>query len=132
MRILRFLFTGAFSLAVNLGVYRLLYGLGVPYLAGSILAFLCGLCVGFVLQKFWTFKDRAHGRAHTQFFLYALVALVNLMINTAIVYILKGFFGVHYLLAQTVGAGVVALTSYLIYNLYIFADKPADGEVQPL
>lgn len=122
MRILKFLTTGTIGIAVNLGVFHMLYVLGVPYLAGSTLGFLTAMCVGFFLQKYWTFEERTPERAHTQFILYVMLALGNLAANTLIVYLLVEYAGAHYLVAQTIGAGSVALTSYLVYRSYIFTD----------
>jgi putative flippase GtrA len=120
MRVGKFLLSGLVGLSVNLGVFRSLYVLGVPYLAGSAVAFSIALVVGFVLQKYWTFGERTPERARTQFVLYAMLALCNLAVNTLIVYALVEYAGAHYLIAQTVGAGLVAFVSYFVYRLYIF------------
>lgn len=122
MRVLKFLLVGGIGLSVNLGVFHSLYVLGVSYLLGSVAAFCVALVVGFVLQKYWTFENRTPERARTQFALYALLAICNLAINTLIVYLLVEYAGTHYLVAQTVGAGSVALVSYFVYRSYIFAD----------
>jgi putative flippase GtrA len=120
MRIIKFLITGGIGLSVNLGTFHLLYVSGVPYLAGSIVAFCIAMIVGFILQKYWTFEEHTVERARTQFMLYAMLALCNLAVNTFIVYILVEYTGAHYLVAQAVGAGSVALVSYFVYRLYIF------------
>ena len=127
MRVLKFLISGAIGLGVNLGMFHMLYMLGIPYLAGSAAAFLVAMIVGFILQKYWTFEDRAPERMHAQFALYAMLALANLAVNTLLVYLLVEHAGVHYLVAQTVGAGSVALVSYFAYRLYIFKDAPRGG-----
>ncbi len=124
MRILKFLIAGATGLSVNLGVFHMLYVLGVPYLGGSIVSFFIAMVVGFMLQKYWTFEERTLGRARTQFMFYATLALCNLAVNTLIVYVLVERVNVHYLVAQTIGAGSVALVSYFIYRLYIFTGTP--------
>ena len=124
MRILKFLIAGATGLSVNLGVFHMLYVLGVPYLAGSIVSFSIVMVVGFMLQKFWTFEEHTLERTRTQFTLYATLALCNLAANTLIVYVLVEPMNVHYLVAQTIGAGSVALVSYFIYRLHIFAGTP--------
>lgn len=121
MRVLKFLLTGTIGLSVNLGTFHTLYVLGVPYLAGSVGAFIVAMCVGFVLQKYWTFEEHTFGRAHTQFMLYVMLTLGNLGVNTLIVYVLVEYTGAHYLVAQTVGAGSVAFVSYFVYRRYIFA-----------
>lgn len=125
MRIVKFLITGAIGISVNLGVFHALYVFGVPYLAGSIAALLVSMVIGFILQKYWTFEDRAPERVHTQFALYAALALGNLALNTGIVYALIGRFGVHYLLAQAVGAATIAVDSFFAYHFFIFRPRQA-------
>jgi len=88
----------------------------------SIIAFLVALNAGFFLQKLFTFREYSKHRSLQQFFLYTALALCNLAMNTLIVYVLVEYAGVHYLVAQTIGASSVAFVSYFIYRLYIFAD----------
>lgn len=121
MRVLRFLISGGIGLTVNLGIFRALYVLGVPYLVGSIVAFLVALFVGFVLQKYWTFEERTLKYARKQLILYSMLALCNLTVNTLVVYLFIEYAGVHYLVAQAIAAGLVATVSYFMYRLYIFA-----------
>lgn len=123
MRVLRFGIAGLLGISVNLGVFHLLYILGVHYLMGSIVAFFIAMLVGFVLQKYWTFEERTHERASKQLMLYSMLALCNLGVNTLIVYFFVEYGGAHYLIAQTIGAGSVALTSYVIYRRYIFSNR---------
>lgn len=122
MRVFKFLITGAIGLSVNLGVFHTLYVLGVPYLAGSVSALLIAMVVGFVLQKYWTFEERSYERTRTQFMLYGMLSLCNLGVNTLIVYLLVEYANLYYLIAQAIGAGLVACTSYLAYKHYIFAE----------
>ena len=110
------------GLSVNLGTFHILYVLGVPYLTGSVMALFVAMLIGFVLQKYWTFQNHSSERMHIQFALYAALALCNLALNTLIVFFLVEYASAHYLIAQTVGAGLVATTSYFIYRFYIFAD----------
>jgi len=129
MRVLRFLSTGAVGLAVNLGTYYVMTQLGVQYLIGSALAFFTALIVGFVLQKYWTFEERSLERARTQFFLYGALALCNLGANTLLVYLLVENAQTHYLISQTIGAGLAACVSYFAYHFYIFSSplKPDES-----
>ena len=123
MRILRFGIAGLLGISVNLGVFHMLVVLGMPYLMGSIVAFFIAMLVGFALQKYWTFEEHTHERARKQLMLYSMLALCNLGVNTLIVYLLVEYVSAHYLIAQTIGAGSVALTSYFIYRRYIFPKR---------
>ena len=124
MRIFKFLATGAIGLSVNLGVFQILYVRGVPYLIGSMSALFIAMIVGFVLQKYWTFEERSPERTRIQFILYAALTLCNLGVNTLVVYLLVEYVNVYYLIAQAFGAGLVAFTSYLVYQHYIFVETP--------
>ena len=115
MRIAKFLATGMIGLTVNLGSYYALSQLGVPYLLGSVGAFLLAMGVGFVLQKYWTFADHSVAHMHTQLAAYGAVTLSNLVVNTLMVFVLVEYAQTHLLLAQAVSAGLVALASYMIY-----------------
>jgi putative flippase GtrA len=122
MQVARFLLTGMVGLTVNLGVFHMLYIIHIPYLIGSAGAFLVSMIVGFLLQKHWTFNDQSSDLVHRQFTLYVTLALVNLAINTCVVFMLITKANTHYLFAQTIGAGLVAFTSYVVYSRYIFRD----------
>lgn len=122
-RIMRFLTTGVVGLAVNLGTLHILVTYGtLHYLVGSICAFIVALIVGFLLQKYWTFRNLDSVRAKKQFAQYTGLAVTNLLANTGIVYFLVEYVGSHYLVAQTISAGSIAMVSYLIYRSYIFRD----------
>ena len=107
-------------MGVNVLTLHVLVSFGVYYLAASICAFSVALLVGFLLQKNWTFQARSVGRAKIQFGMYAALTLVNLGINTVIVYVCVEYLHLNYLLAQVIGAGLVSVSSYFIYTLYIF------------
>ncbi len=128
MRVLKFLITGAIGISVNLGTFHILYVLGVPYLLGSIAGFLSAVFIGFILQKYWAFRDHAPERLRAQFVAYILLALGNLALNTGIVYLLVDTFNTYYLLAQAIGAAVVAIDSFFIYRALIFKPHQGSGE----
>lgn len=132
MRVLKFFMTGLIGISVNLGVFHVLYVVGVPYLAGSIAGFSVALFIGFVLQKHWTFQDRSQEPVHTQFALYSTLALGNLAFNTGIVYVLIDKLGVYYLFAQTVGAAIIALDSFFVYKFFIFKPQWDSSETTRL
>ena len=54
------------------------------YLGGVITGFVLALAATFILQKFWTFRDRNSTRAPMQFLFYASVALSGLALNALI------------------------------------------------
>ena len=55
--------------------------------------------------------------------LYLAVALFNLALNTAIVYVCVEYIGLWYVLAQIVASVIVAVSSFFIYQHLIFNDS---------
>jgi putative flippase GtrA len=123
-RVLKYLASGGMGIVVNLGTLHLLADVvGLYYLLSSFLAVSFSTVVGFLLQKFWTFEARGSGGTAGQFGLYVAVAVMNIALNTLIVYVLVDHLGFHHLLAQFIGAGLVAVSSFIIYKKVIFSDN---------
>ncbi len=93
---------------------------GIWYVLSSFFAFIFAFIVSFTLQKFWTFKDKGLSRVHSQGFLYFAVQVINLALNTTLLYILVEYLSLHYLLAQIIVGIVVAVWSFFIYQFIIF------------
>lgn len=90
------------------------------YLWGVVIGFLLALAETFLLQKYWTFRDRTKADTHKQFISYTLVALVNLGMNTFFIRSMKeiadahrtDFFHIWYLVAQMGAVVLVAALSF--------------------
>lgn len=129
-RVLRFLVSGAASAAFNISIlYLLVDFVGLYYLAASILSYLVSILFGFALQKFWAFADRSLERSHLQLASFTGVALMNLCINTALMYFFVSIIGFWYIAAQIIAAMLVAGISFFAYG-HIFrpADVPASSQ----
>jgi dolichol-phosphate mannosyltransferase len=128
-RILRYLSSGCIGVIANLGLlYIFADVLGVHYLVSSVLAVSFSTVLGFLLQKYWTFKAHSKEGTKREFSLYVGVAVINIVLNTLIVYLLVDFVGFHHLPAQFAGAATVAVSSYVIYQRVIFRTKPLPVE----
>ncbi len=128
MRVVRFFLSGGVGISVNLGTLQTLVGFfEIHYLLSSGIALSVSMVVGFLLQKYWTFREHSTERVPVQFLFYASLALCNLSLNTGVVYLLSGLLSLHYLLAQTAGAGAVAVVSYFVYREFIFKFKGTGG-----
>lgn len=119
--ILRFLISGGFAFFANIGVLYLATDVfGVWYLASSVLSFISAFFVSFSMQKFWTFKNRETDRMTSQLGMSLVMAVVNLGLNTGMMYLLVEDGHFHYLIAQVITAGIIAIETYFIYKHIIF------------
>lgn len=123
-RLLRYLMSGAAAAASNLAVLFILVRYGrMYYLYASVLAFIASVAISFTLQKFWTFQDRLIHDMRTQFIRYSVVVLMNLSINTALMYLFVEKMGLWYLLAQALTTSVVAIIGYIAYRRLVFPER---------
>lgn len=119
--LVRFLISGG-TAALTLFVLLYLFTevIGIWYLFSSMLAFVGAFSVSFTLHKFWTFRDSALHRAPKQAILHLMVGLGNLVCNVTFLYVFVEYAHIHYLLAQFVSAGLLAVVSFFIYKHGIF------------
>lgn len=119
-RFVRFIISGSTVAVIGILILFILVDLlKIWYLLSSTIAFFVTLVVNFILQKFWTFEDNA-GKMHMQMSLFFLNALMNLVLNTVLMYGMVDMLRVHHLLAQGVVMGVLAVVNYTVYRVYIF------------
>ncbi len=112
-RFQKFLVVGAIGLAVNQVTLFLLAELGaVPLRVASPVAILVSMAVTFGLNEVWTWHDRGGGPILTRALLYGTINSGGLAINTGVLLYLHQEGGMHYLLANLVGAGIAAVWNF--------------------
>ncbi len=123
-RFFRYLVAGGTAASVDFFfLYTFTEKVGLHYLVSAALAFVAAFCVSFLLQKFWTFQDDSIERVHTQVALYFIFALMNLGINTALMYLFVDVMEIWYMGAQFLASGLIAFESFFIGRYFIFTNK---------
>lgn len=89
--------------------------IGMTEIISSVVAFIISVLVNFSFQKFWSFQDLSRDKIKKQFSFFALNAVVNLAINSGIVY-----FGVHILVLNIYVVQPLALAIIAIFNFFIY------------
>lgn len=122
-RITRFIMSGSVGAATNIGIlYILVEFLGLYPVTASVISFTCAVGVSFALQKFWTFTNHDLSNTHHQAARFVVVALVNLGINSLLMYVFIEYLHMHYIVSQIITAGMVAVESYFVYQYLVFTD----------
>lgn len=101
-------------------LYLLTEYAGLHYLVSASIALVVAYSISFVLQKFWTFKDRGMERIRVQAAGHTLFALCNIGLNAVLLWFLVEQLFVWYIAAQVIAAGVIALESFVVYKKVIF------------
>ena len=119
--LIRYIISGGTASAVDLGViYFLTEKVKIWYLFSSILGLFIAFTVSFSLQKYWTFRDTRKSGSGKQALSYFVISIVNLAFNTLLLYVLVDIFHIWYLLAQFITLGIIAISSFFLYKLFIF------------
>ncbi len=125
-KIIRYIISGGTAAIVDLVIlYMLVEKLNITYILSAVIAFLVAFIVSFTLQKYWTFGDDSK-KINSQASKYFLVSAINLILNTILVFLFVEFLGLHYIISQIITSGLIALSSFYIYSLFIFRNNPQE------
>lgn len=133
-KILKFIASSLVSSGVDYGLFALLSLLTAslgPVLSvtlSNIAARICSSCVNYTVNRRLVFRSRA-GIAKTAAQYFTLVAVI-LCINTVILNILVGTFGINRFLAKIAVELFCFIISWLIQQNFIFGHKPATKKLQ--
>lgn len=112
-RFQKFLAVGAVGLGVNQATLFLLAGVSSVSLAiASPIAIFVSMIVTFVLNELWTWHDRGSGRIMPRALMYGTINSGGLVINAGLLLYLHRELGMHYLVANLIGAGVAAVWNF--------------------
>lgn len=102
--ILQYLFTGTVVTAVDYGTFVLFYNItNTGLLVATVLAYIAGLTVSYVLSRYWVFKKGATGEAFTtSSFRYGVLLFINLIITYLMLLGMQTWFGLTPLLGKFV------------------------------
>ena len=123
-QIIKYLIAGGTSTSSDILIYSLLvYFAGLWYVASSIISFTIAFWISFGLQKFWTFRDKNTEKIMKQTYLYFFVAITNLGISTALIYLFVDYIHIHKFLSKIFANATIATESFFVYRHFIFTKK---------
>lgn len=125
-QVIQYAITGGAWFWSGYAMFALLYSvLNVYIVPAKIIAYIFGLLVNFVLERFWVFDTRdARKELDKVSVRYVLLSGVNLGIDTFIVWGLAQL-GLTPYLGQFVSAGFFTVWNYLWYRFWVFTKKAA-------
>lgn len=124
-KLIRFFLSGGSAAITNLLVlYICTAKLHIYYVLSSVISFAVSFVVSFTLQKFWTFRDKTMHTLNRQMLKYLTITLINLGVNTLLIYVFVESFHLHYMFAQVMAMMVIAIWSFFIYHFLIFKNEP--------
>lgn len=121
IQLFRYTFVGGAAFVVD---YFLLIALtelcGLDYRISASLSFLVGLLVNYFISKVWVFRTSKFRRKGIEFLFFALIGVVGLLLNTALIWIITEFVGIPYYISKIITAVLVYLYNFLARKYFIF------------
>ena len=114
----RYLVIGVSTFLLDLGMlYVAVSHLGIPYYLATPCSFLITVSCNYALSRKFVFFETSRSW-HGGYAYFIGVALSGALVTTLLVTGLVSFFGLYYLIARTIVAGLVGIGNYL-FNLYL-------------
>ena len=116
-RFQKFLVVGTVGIVVSQAFLFLLHGvMGIDLALAGPVAIGVSMVATFILNEMWTWHDRGTGRIVHRMLPYAVINTVGLIINSQVLVYLVEEQGVHFLVANLIGAGIAAVWNFLLNN----------------
>lgn len=115
----RFLVIGIGGYVVNVGLFAVLYGLGLPYILGSILSYFLSNAAMYVGNRYFTFRLGHEGfwRAYVS---YMLVGAIVVALAAGLLAMLVEWLGVDPRLGQAVSLLLVTPAAFVLFKRWTF------------
>jgi putative flippase GtrA len=128
-RFLRFLVVGAGGTMLDFGLLTVLKLAGLPTLPANTAAFSAGVVNNFTWNRLWTYADSRSKQWTVQLGQFAVVSLIGLALNNAVVLLLEAPFGAlfnntefGYLPAKVIATGIVVFWNFFVNRYWTFND----------
>ncbi len=120
-RIIKFGLVGFTGLFIDFSITYLLKEKALinKYIANAT-GFTCAVISNFFLNKYWTFNSASNKFITNQFFLFTIISLTGLCINSSILMLLIKKMNMKFYLSKVIAIGIVFIWNFLMNNYITF------------
>lgn len=124
LQFFRYLFVGGIATIVDWTILFILTDISkIHHLVSSIISFIAGLMVNFILSKALVFKtNEARVNPIWEFVSYAVIGVVGLGITELIMFITTDCFNQHYMLSKVIATIIVLAWNYLARKFIVYKE----------
>ena len=121
-QIASFVGIGVIAAIIHFGLLiGLVEGRWISPVPATLIGYIAGGMASYLLNRRHTYAStRGHGEAGWRF---AVVAGVGFILTSALMALLNGLMGLHYLGAQLITTGIVLIWSFLAHKYWSFRDR---------
>lgn len=117
----RYFFVGGLAFVADYGTMALLVEVfSCDELIAGAAAFILGLIVNYLLSTFWVFRHSRVGNKAAEFLLFALIGVIGLGINEAIIWLFRDVLAARHLFGDLIAADKYYLVGKLVSTVVVF------------
>lgn len=132
IQFVRCLMVGGVAFLADFAALFLLTEFGhLYYLVSASIAFLVGVAVNYGLSIAWVFDQRTVGNKAHEFTMFALIGVIGLLLNLALMWFFTERLGLHYLGSKAVAAGMIFLFNFGARKIMLFTVRQPATQKSP-
>ena len=110
---IRYFFVGGIAAVVNIGLLFVLTSIfDIYYIISNIEAFIAGLTVNYYLTKKLVFTNKTRISSKLEYFIYGIIGIAGLIIDTMILWFLTSTIGMFYLMSKIMSTLIVFVWNF--------------------
>lgn len=119
-QIIKFGFVGAVAFLIEYGILILLTDVfGIYYLVSSVIAFTVSVIFNYYASVRWVFTVRKKQQTSQQLAVFIILSVIGLLINTLVMWLLTGIFGMDYRISKILATGVVMVYNFITRKMFL-------------
>lgn len=124
---LRYFVAGGVAFVVDIALLYLLTEFAkLHYLFSASAAFMAGIAVNYALSVSWVFNHRSVDNRMHEFAIFAVIGILGLAFNAALMWFFTELVGFHYLGSKMIAAALIFLFNFGARKALLFSAGTAD------
>lgn len=120
-QLFRYALVGGVAFAADYGtLWALTEYAGLYHLISAAVAFVVGLVVNYLLSIWWVFTVSRFDKAWFEFAVFAIIGIIGLGLNEAIIYVGTDVMDLHYMLSKVISTGLVFFWNFFARRTLLF------------
>jgi len=120
----RYFLVGGVAFIVDFTLLFLLTEFGhIHYLLSASIAFMAGIAVNYALSVSWVFNHRSVDNRMHEFAIFAVIGILGLAFNAALMWLFTELVGLHYLGSKMVAAVLILLFNFGARKVLLFSSS---------
>ncbi|MFV0471539.1 MAG: GtrA family protein [Paludibacteraceae bacterium] len=124
IQMFRYFVSGGIAFVVDfLLLYLLTEKIGLHYIVSTIISFLAGLTITYLLSIYWVYDNRRFDNRKIELIIFILLGAVGLALTSFLMWLFTDIFHIYYMISKIFTTIVVSLWNFIAKKILLFPGK---------